>query len=56
MMAAGSLHLPSPFVEIFACALSEIVLYSPHPVPQRGRFAVVTDVGCGMRWALWAAA
>ena len=21
-----------------------------HPVPQEGRFAVVTDVGCGMRW------
>ena len=20
------------------------------PVPQEGRFAVVTDVGCGMRW------
>lgn len=42
--------------QIFACALSEIVLYSPHPVPLRGRFAIVTDVGCGMRWAHWGAA
>ena len=24
--------------------------------PQEGRIAVVTDVGCGMRWTLWAAA
>jgi hypothetical protein len=24
-----------------------------HPVPQEGRFAVVTNVGCGMRWTLW---
>jgi hypothetical protein len=31
--------------------LSEIMLYFVHPVPPRGRFAVVTDVGCGMRWA-----
>ncbi len=23
------------------------------PVPQEGRFAVVTNVGCGMRWTLW---
>ena len=26
-----------------------------HPVPQEGRFAIVTDVGCGMRWTLWRA-
>src|SRR5467141_2567009 len=23
------------------------------PCPQEGRFAIVTDVGCGMRWTLW---
>jgi hypothetical protein len=23
-----------------------------HPVPKEGRFAVVTNVGCGMRWTL----
>jgi hypothetical protein len=22
-----------------------------HPARMRGRFAIVTDVGCGMRWA-----
>jgi len=49
------LPLFSPY-EDFYCALSEIVLYSPHPVPQRGRFAIVTDVGCGTRWAHWIAA
>ena len=38
------------------CVFSEIVIYFAHPVPQRGRFAVVTDVGCGMRWACRVAA
>lgn len=38
------------------CVFSEIMLYSAHPVPLRGRFAIVTDVGCGMRWAHWDAA
>jgi hypothetical protein len=23
-----------------------------HPAPQEGRFAIVTDVGSGMRWTL----
>jgi hypothetical protein len=23
---------------------------SSHPVPREGRIAIVTDVGCGMRW------
>jgi hypothetical protein len=23
---------------------------SRYPAPQEGRFAIVTDVGCGMRW------
>jgi hypothetical protein len=30
---------------------------TPHiavvPRPQEGRFAIVTDVGCGMRWTRW---
>jgi len=26
-------------------------MYMPrHPVPKEGRIAIVTDVGCGMRW------
>src|SRR5689334_17067031 len=30
---------------------SENVYFSPHPVPDsEGRFAIVTNVGCGMRW------
>jgi hypothetical protein len=48
--------LPSPAPKEIGCVLSEIMLYSPHPVPLRGRFAIVTDVGCGMRWAHWVAA
>jgi hypothetical protein len=28
----------------------ETVLLIRHPASQEGRFAVVTDVGCGMRW------
>ena len=31
---------------------SEFMLYSLRSAPTRGRFAVVTDVGCGMRWVL----
>jgi hypothetical protein len=40
-------------------ASRKIFLFSPdptqiynfrHPVPQEGRIAIVTDVGCGMRW------
>jgi hypothetical protein len=26
---------------------------SPIPRPHEGRFAIVTDVGRGMRWTLW---
>jgi len=45
-------HTCQPFAQKYCyCDFSEIVIYSPHPVPQRGRFAIVTDVGCGMRWA-----
>jgi hypothetical protein len=29
---------------------SKSVYIHGHPVPQEGRFAVVTDVGGGMRW------
>jgi hypothetical protein len=35
----------------FAFAVGQIICTSPrHPVPQEGRIAIVTDVGCGMRW------
>ena len=27
-------------------------MLSPVPFPQEGRFAIVTDVGSGMRWTL----
>jgi hypothetical protein len=35
----------------FCFVLSEIMLVCPRPASQEGRFAVVTDVECGMRWA-----
>ena len=28
-------------------------IFPRHPVPQEGRFAVVTNVGYGMRWTPW---
>ena len=35
----------------FASRLTQIRCISePVPCPQEGRFAIVTDVGCGMRW------
>ena len=37
----------------FTFRKSEIVYSYPIPFPQEGRFAVVTDVGSGMRWTLW---
>lgn len=40
----------------FYFVFTKNVLYSARPAPTRGRFAVVTDVGCGMRWALGIAA
>ena len=42
--AAGVRHCPKP----------QISGYLPLVPPSReGRFAIVTDVGCGMRWTLW---
>ncbi len=29
------------------------MIVSTHPALQEGRFAIVTDVGSGMRWTLW---
>jgi hypothetical protein len=37
----------------FACDVGQITsILSPIPRPQEGRIAIVTDVGCGMRWTL----
>ena len=34
-----------------ASRLTRLKIYnSRHPAPQEGRIAIVTDVGCGMRW------
>jgi len=33
--------------------LAETGIFRFGPVPSEGRFAIVTDVGRGMRWALW---
>jgi hypothetical protein len=42
---------PAPLRKIFRFSANPNQLYkSRHPVPREGRFAVVTDVGCGMRW------
>jgi hypothetical protein len=40
-----------PVVHIFACAVGQITTIIPRvSLPQEGRFAIVTDVGSGMRW------
>jgi hypothetical protein len=42
---------PAPFAKIFRFALYPNQIYIDcRPVPNEGRFAIVTDVGCGMRW------
>src|SRR4029079_17715023 len=57
----GTTRLPAPDGQItvqpsrekyFAFAVGQIsATSSRHPVPlQEGRFAIVTNVGCGMRW------
>jgi hypothetical protein len=40
----------SPREKYFASVFQKSVIRSRHPVPQEGRFAIVTNVGCGMRW------
>jgi hypothetical protein len=38
-------------VESFASVFQKYVIFLAHPASdQEGRFAIVTDVGCGMRW------
>ena len=39
--------------KFFASPQTQIKSIFRHPVPKEGRFAIVTDVGCGMRWTLW---
>jgi hypothetical protein len=44
-------HLSSPLRKNFPLRASpKSKLYRTHPVPLEGRFAIVTDVGLGMRW------
>jgi hypothetical protein len=43
--------LSSPFCKnILIFRIPDSVYNRRHPVPYEGRFAIVTDVGCGMRW------
>jgi hypothetical protein len=45
--------LASPFNKnILIFRIRKSVYIHSHPASQEGRFAVVTDVGCGMRWTL----
>ena len=40
-----------PVVHIFSCFVGQITTILPHvSLPQEGRFAIVTNVGSGMRW------
>jgi hypothetical protein len=42
---------PTPFAKIFRFAFTPNQIYIPRrPVPSEGRFAIVIDVGSGMRW------
>jgi hypothetical protein len=41
----------APFAKIFLFSADPNQLHIQGvPCPQEGRFAIVTDVGCGMRW------
>jgi hypothetical protein len=44
-------QLPAP--QNFYLRKTEIVHDARIPLPHEGRFAVVTDVGSGMRWTDW---
>jgi hypothetical protein len=50
-----SVHPPNE--KYFAFAVGQIsATSSRHPAPlKEGRFAIVTNVGCGMRWTRWCA-
>jgi hypothetical protein len=40
-----------PVVHISSCAVGQITTMLPRvSLPHEGRFAIVTDVGSGMRW------
>jgi hypothetical protein len=44
----------TPLQKYSASPPTQIISRTPAiPFPQEGRFAVVTDAGCGMRWTLW---
>ena len=45
----------NPSVEKYFALSEDGITCMPHPVPHpsEGRIAIVTDVGCGMRWTLW---
>jgi hypothetical protein len=46
-------HHPCPVLcpKIFHFLFFRIDVYFPRPASHEGRFAIVTNVGCGMRWA-----
>src|ERR1700722_6336575 len=51
---AGDLPVVPTCRRPFACDVGQITsILSRIPRPHEGRFAIVTDVGCGMRWTLW---
>jgi hypothetical protein len=51
--AADLRPCPAPFAKIFRFRRRANQFYeSRRPVPNEGRFAIVTDVGNGMRWTL----
>jgi len=46
-----AIWVSSPFCKnIFVFGEPKSNLQLHHPVPQEGRFAIVTNVGCGMQW------
>src|SRR5271168_191655 len=53
-VAVARLSLSSPFLKnISLFEWVETAIEPNCPAPHEGRFAIVTDVGCGMRWTLW---
>ena len=51
LLVQSDLGRPVPFAKIFQFPFDPNHFYIPrHPGPHEGRFAIVTDVGHGMRW------
>ena len=48
---SGDMPVQPHLQKYFASRFTQIKSISPAvPLPEEGRFAIVTDVGCGMRW------